>query len=340
MKNMKFGIIGAGGIAHAYVQAFAGSNCCEIVAVADVRLESAKALAEVANVKAYNSHIKLAENEKVDAVIVATPPSTHADIAIYFLERGIPVLCEKPLCISVENAKRMMKAADDNGVVLAMASKFRHSADVIKAKGIVESGTLGEILQFENAFTADIDMSKRWNSTKEISGGGVLIDNGTHSVDIIRYILGPIESVLAVESGRTQGLNVDENVRLLARTASGVVASVDLTWGIQKELPDFIKIYGSTGSLSVGWKHSKYKRNSNPDSITFGNGYDKIDSFRGKLENFAKSVNGKEHPLIRPEDAVASVLVIEAAYRSLESGRWEEVGEVEAVLGGTAAAGK
>ena len=160
------------------------------------------------------------------------------------------VLCEKPLCLSVAEARQMIETAEKTGVVFTMATKFRYCEDVVKAKSILASGILGEVVQFENAFTAKVDMSKRWNSDAEISGGGVLIDNGTHSVDIIRYFLGAITDVLALETSGTQNLSVDENVKLLAKTENGVAASVDLTWGINKELPNFISIYGTNGTLA------------------------------------------------------------------------------------------
>ena len=98
------------------------------------------------------------------------------------------------------------------------------------------------------------------------------MDNGTHSVDIIRYFLGPITDVLALETSGTQSLDVDENVKLLAKTKTGVAASVDLTWGINKELPNFISIYGTNGTLHIGWGESKYKLNSFPrlDGVRHG----------------------------------------------------------------------
>ncbi len=329
--RLRFALVGAGGIAQAYAQAFNESDCCELVAIADVREDAAKALAEIVAGKSYNDYQQLADLE-LDAVIVATPPSTHPEIACFFLERGTPVLCEKPLCLSVADAERMIAAGAAKNVLFTMASKFRYCADVIKAKGILASGVLGEVLQFENAFTAKVDMSKRWNSDAAISGGGVLIDNGTHSVDIIRYFLGPIESILAVDGGGTQQLSVDENVKMFAKTKNNVIASVDLTWGINKELPNFISIYGSNGTLHIGWRESKYKLNSSPDWTVFGKGYDKVASFKGKIENFSKALNGREELFINPSDALASVQVIESAYKSLNQNLWQSVVEKAAVV--------
>lgn len=327
MDKLRFALIGTGGIAQTYAQAFQTSEVCELVAVADVNRKAADAFAEPLGARSFGDHRELAESEGFDAVIVSTPPASHREIAVGFMERGRHVLCEKPLCLTQAAAREMIDTARGNGVRFTMASKFRYVRDVVKAKSLVASGVLGDIVQFENAFTARVDMSGRWNSEKETSGGGVLIDNGTHSVDIIRYFLGPVTDVLAVDAGSTQGLGVDENVRMFARTADGVVASVDLTWGINKELPHYISVYGTRGTLHVGWRESKYRLHSNPDWTVFGSGYDKVAAFRAKIENFAGAVRGEEELLIRPDDALASVEVIEAAYRSLEEDLWQEVAE-------------
>lgn len=327
MKKLKFAIIGTGGIAQTYAQAFQTSKCCELSAVADINKDSADAFAEPFGARSFADYRTLAEKTEFDAVIVSTPPNTHPEIAMYFMESGRHVLCEKPLCLSVSEARAMIECAERTGVVFTMASKFRYVADAIKAKSLVASGVLGEVVQFENAFTARVDMSKRWNSDPEIGGGGVLMDNGTHSVDIIRYFLGPITDVLALETSGTQNLRVDENVKLLAKTKKGVAASVDLTWGINKELPYFISVYGTNGTLHIGWRESKYKLNSNPNWTVFGKGYDKVQAFCSKLANFRNAILGTEELLIKPADALASVEVIEAAYKSLNQNLWQKVVE-------------
>jgi predicted dehydrogenase len=324
---LKFALIGTGGIAQTYAQAFQTSACCKLVAVADTRTEAAAAFAEPFAAKSFAAYRTLAENTEFDAVIISTPPNTHPEIAQYFMPRGKHVLCEKPLCLTVAEAKQMLETAEKTGVVFTMATKFRYCEDVVKAKAILASGMLGEVVQFENAFTAKVDMSQRWNSQAEVSGGGVLIDNGTHSVDIIRYFLGPITDVLALETSGTQNLSVDENVKLLAKTTNGVAASVDLTWGINKELPHFISIYGTAGTLHIGWRESKYKLNSSPDWTVFGKGYDKVQAFRSKIENFRNAIVEGEELLTKPADALASVEVIEAAYKSLQQNLWQKVTE-------------
>jgi predicted dehydrogenase len=197
--------------------------------------------------------------------------------------------------------------------------------DVIHAKQIVDSGILGEIVLFENAFTAWVDMSKRWNSDREVSGGGVLIDNGTHSFDIARYILGPLAEVHVIEGKRSQGLQVEETVRILVRSAAGVVGNIDLSWSINKELNRYISIYGSSGTVLVGWRESKYRQSSSSEWVVFGQGYDKVGAFRNQILNFANAIHGKEALIIKAEDAVASVEVVEAAYQSLGKNHWTAV---------------
>lgn len=322
--KIRFGLIGAGAVAQTYAQVFRSSRLCSLVAVVDIREEVARKFAEPFEAKVFCSYQDLAESNLIEAVIVATPPNVHFPIATAFMKRGIHVLCEKPLCLSTSEAVEMIKTAEQHQVVFTMASKFRYVDDLVKAKSIISSGVLGEIIQFENYFTSDIDMSKRWNSDPQVSGGGVLIDNGTHSVDIIRYILGDIDEVLAVDIGKTRDLEVEENVKLLAKTKDEVVAYVDLAWGVDKKIPDFVRIYGSNGVLYIGWNSSKYRTRSS-DWIVFGKGYDKLKAFRAKVENFCKAIMGKEELLIKTEDALASVEVIEAAYSSLRRNVWQKI---------------
>jgi predicted dehydrogenase len=319
---LSFGLVGTGAIAQVYAQAFRGLEEGRIAAVADVRPDAARALGEELGCPCFAGHEEMADRVALDAAVVCTPPGTHMDICLGLLARKVAVLCEKPLSVDSASARRMVAAAEAAGTLLTMASKFRYVEDVIRAKSIVASGILGEIILFENAFTSRVDMSARWNARPDLSGGGVMIDNGTHSVDLVRYFLGPIAEVSAVEGKSVQRLAVEDTVRIFIRSADGAMASIDLSWSLNKELPSYIDIYGSQGTVRVGWKESRYRQAGSSDWVVFGSGYDKVQAFRRQIQNFSRALRGRERLLIDAEDAIASVEVIEAAYESLRASHW------------------
>ena len=322
---LRFGLVGAGAIAQAYAQAFHASGLASLVAVADTRQDVAAAMAEGFGCASFESHEALADRGDCEAVVVCTPPNAHPDICTDLLGRKLHVLCEKPLSIDAAAARRMVAAAEQSGALFTMASKFRCVDDVIRAKSIMTSGILGDIILFENAFTARVDMSRRWNAQAEISGGGVLIDNGTHSLDLVRYFLGPIAEVQAVEGKRVQGLDVEETVQIFSRSHSGVMGTIDLSWSLNKERDTYIEIYGSEGTVKIGWKESRYRQSTSQDWVVFGHGYDKVQAFGKQIDNFVRSIRGEEVLLITGHDGIASVEVVEAAYRALKSTEWVQV---------------
>ena len=325
-QNLRFGLVGAGGIAQTYAQVFQDQGCGRIVGVADVRLEAARAVAEVLGCAAYNSAAQLADSERLDAAIVCTPPASHPEICRLFVGRSAHVLCEKPLSIDAATAREMIAVARKSGRTLAMASKFRYAEDVVQAKSILMSRILGEPYAMRVTFRSPVDMSGRWNSDASVSGGGVLIDNGTHAVDLVRYLVGPVQEVFAAEGRRLRSLPVEETVQVVCRTTDGLLATLDLSWSVPDVARDFVQIACSGGGLRMGWKESGHRRLPTAEWVRFGRGYSKLKAIRRQVENFARAVAAEERLLISEEDALASAEVIAAAYRSLSSGRWEAVG--------------
>ena len=318
----KVALIGAGGIAQTHLQVFDLVPQAELVAVVDVRADAAAAVAETYHCNAYSSIDELLTNEELDAAIVCTPPTTHPEICMQLLNASVHVLCEKPIAISRVACQQMIDTAAGNNCILTMASKFRFVDDLVYVKQLIASGILGDIVLFENTFAGFVDMTKRWNSQVELSGGGVLIDNGTHSVDIVRYLLGPIVKIQAIEGRNAQGLQVEDTVRINAMTESGALAAIDLSWSLNKQTPWFVSVYGTAGTAMVGWKESKYKRSSDADWTVFGTGYDKLASFANQLRNFLVSIDGSEPLRITSQDALASVIAIESAYWSIKRHDW------------------
>ena len=103
------------------------------------------------------------------------------------------------------------------------------------------------------------------------------------------------------------------------------MGSIDLSWSIDKEQDSYISMYGSHGMVHVGWAASRYRQLTSPDWIVFGRGYDKIAAFSSQLMNFCNHIRHHEPLLITPQDALASVEVIQAAYQSLHKGQWVQL---------------
>jgi predicted dehydrogenase len=125
-----------------------------------------------------------------------------------------------------------------------------------------------------------------------------------------------------VEGRRIQDIPVEDTVRVFVRSAAGVMGSIDLSWSLNKELPYYLSVYGSSGTLHVGWKESKFRRASDSEWTVFGNGYEKVQAFRSQIDNFVRSIRGLEAPLITLADALASVEVIDAAYDAMWRAAW------------------
>ncbi len=328
---VRLGVIGAGGIAKAYGEILGGAFPVPAVAagVADVREDAAQALAAPLGAPTFATAEALLEARagELDAVVLCTPPNTHPALAATFAAAGVHVLCEKPLAVDRATAEAMVTTAAGHRTLLGMATKFRFCDDIRTVASYMADGRLGAIRLVENAFTSRVDMSNRWNADASISGGGVLVDNGTHSVDLLRFLLGPLAEVLAVETCRPSTLAVDDCVRVHVRAESGVDGAIDLAWSIDKSLSDFLHVYGTEGEARVGWRESAFRRYGG-DWENIGPGYGKHPAMGSALAQFCRAVQGVEALEVGASEGVIAAQTIEATYESIRRGGWVKLAEL------------
>jgi predicted dehydrogenase len=318
-------MVGAGGIAQAHARAVWETADIALAGVVDVRAAAAEALAESHGCRAFATLEEALAATAPDAALVCTPPNTHEALAVACLAAGAHVLCEKPFAPDRPAAERMVAAAARAGKLLTMASKFRYVPDLVRAKAALAGGVIGEPVAAFNSFTARVDMTRRWNADPAVAGGGVVMDNGTHSADIVRYLLGPVSAVRADRAAQIQPCPVEDSAWLGLRVGE-VLANVELSWSSNAERDHYVVVCGSAGAIQIGWKASRIKTAHAAEWQPLGLGYDKHVAFRAQLENFAGAIVGREPLRIGPEDAVASVAAIDAAYRSLAAGgAWQDV---------------
>jgi predicted dehydrogenase len=255
---------------------------------------------------------------------VLGPPDRHESVTTELLAAGVHVLCEKPLAPTVAAAQRLLAAARSADRQLMLGSKFRYAADVRAARDLLQRDAIGEVLRFEIVFCSRVDMTRRWNGESARAGGGVLMDNGGHAVDLARCLLGPLTSVQATFAPRVQPLDVEDTVHLQMRTQRGALGTCDLSWSLQLPTTNFLSLHGRRGTIEIGWRQSRWRCNG-ADWQVLGGGFDKVAAFAAQLTDFATSCARAAAPQITPADALAAVVAVDTAYRSAAEQRWLDV---------------
>lgn len=320
--KVSLALVGCGAIAQTHMEAVSRVPGIVLATVHDRELSAAQQAASKYRCGIAENIREICHDPSIDAVLICTPPATHYEIAKTCLAHGKHILCEKPFTVSEAQAREIKRLAVSAKKTVMMASKFRFVPDVMEARRLIQSGVLGDIVLAEIIFCSTVDMSKRWNSNAALSGGGVLIDNGSHAVDLIRYLVGPIASVYAQEGKKTQAIGVEDTARLHFETTENVIGMVDLSWSLYKNAPSYVNIEGTRGTIEIGWRESILWDSKTKISKSFGTGYQKLDAFTSQLAHFADCLQKRTKPILTIDDAVESVRVIELAYKSLRKKRW------------------
>jgi predicted dehydrogenase len=204
----RLGFLGVGWIGRHRMEALAGDGLARVAAVADPQREALKAAAEVAPEAALADSLDGLLEHDLDGIVIATPSALHADQAEAALERGLAVFCQKPLARDAEETRRVLRAAREADRLLAVDLSYRHVEALRAARTIIDQGEIGLLhsidLTFHNAYGPD----KPWFTKPELSGGGCLIDLGTHLVDLALWLTGA--TACEVETARTLSLQGHE----------------------------------------------------------------------------------------------------------------------------------
>ncbi len=253
---MNFGLIGAGQIGRVREQAIRRASGCELAAIADADPARARSLAASAQAAVCAEYMELLRREDVDAVIISTPPDSHEEIAVAALDAGKHVLCEKPLAPNPDACRRMLAAAEKANRTLSTGFCQRYFPAVQFVKETVTSGAIGE-LSYVRAFTGHAglpEFSEPWVHDKQVVGGGALMDNGIHMIDLVRHILGDITEVYGTSSANIWKFEGSEdNGFAMLQTADGKVAQLQASWTEWRGYRFFIEAYGNRGMARASY---------------------------------------------------------------------------------------
>jgi len=309
-------MIGCGTIAGSHLSA-ARNNGLPVTAACDVSPQALGAfLNDVPEARGFASAAELLEQGGVDAVVIGTPPCHHAETAVAALERGIHVLCEKPLAISVEQARAVEKAAAASQAVFMMAFRHRFTAAQQAIKAVLDSGQLGRIILFENVFGGPMrQMAGRWFARRAISGGGALIDTSIHSIDLFRHYCGEIASFGGEWDRAFEGTDVEDSAVLSLRAENGALGIVASSWNFGTGVAG-MRILAEKGSVTYDYQKPKVYHlmragETTPEAI-------EVEATRGvdeQLAHFVRTIAEGIEPCPGVRDGRRAVEIVEAVYR-------------------------
>jgi xylose dehydrogenase (NAD/NADP) len=315
-KPLRWGLLSTAKINHALIPAIRESKRNLLVAVASRSQDQAEAYAREWGIpRAYGGYQALLADTEIDVIYNPLPNHLHAEWSINALRAGKHVLCEKPLALSVSEVDRMAAAADETGRVLAEAFMYRHHPQTLKAKELVESGTLGDLRTLRGSFTFTLarEGDYRWEAAM---GGGSLWDVGCYPVNFIRYLMGtePVE----VFGWQVLGAGgCDETFIGGMRFPGDVLAQFDC--GFRSPFRTELEIVGSRGSLTIpqSFKPGKkgkllFKQDDRVSTVhTSSQGL-----YHGEVEDMADAILAKKPPRVSLADSRGNIAVIQALLAS------------------------
>jgi predicted dehydrogenase len=299
-------IFGAGNVAlHGHLPGWLARKDIAIVAAADPRPEARAALAErVPNLRAYETSEALSSRETLDFADICAPPAMHAGLIRAALEKGLHVLCEKPLVLEPEELAPLSALALRNDRALAAVHNWRHAPILAAAQALIEEGAVGDVrfcrwetLRREPAAAAGDTARSNWRVDPAVSGGGILMDHGWHAL----YVVGgwlpepPLRVAGHLSTRRHRDWPIEDTAEVTLECAGGARAEILLTWAAD-ERANRASIVGTGGALSVDGKILKLTTPGRaepvvrefPDSLAAGSHHP--DWFTGVAEDFLSEI--------------------------------------------------
>jgi len=324
-RKVRIGLIGAGGIAGAHVAGYRRNpDTVDFAAIADPVRESAeKRRGEDDRVRIYADYREMIAAGGLDAVDICLPHHLHADAVIAAADAGLHVLCEKPLCLTLDEAGAIAAAVERTGVTVMCAHNQLFQPAVAAAKDLIESGALGRVYEvrttdsFFNDFTIE---SMGWRARAATSGGGELIDTGYHPLYLLQHLAGgtPVEVGAMLSRHRLEFMEGEDSAQVLVRYDNGVVGHVTTSWAYEPAVgTEKFSLVGEKGSLSSdGTTLHVRVRGEEPVTTTF----EPVHEFAAEVAHFAECLLEGRRPIQTHVEGIDVLGVILAAYESATTG--------------------
>jgi predicted dehydrogenase len=329
VSDLRFGHIGLGGASRGHAAIVNGDAGSTIVAVCDPSAEAQESFVTAlgeggSSAKRYTDCTEMLAAEELDAVVIATPHTQHAEQIRTCLDAGIHVMVEKPMATTARDARDLIEASESAGKVLAIAYQRHGDGEFIKARELIQSGAIGDVrlihvLIAQNCLSI-FETGATWRADPELSGGGHFMDTGSHINDMMLWISG-LEPKRVQAFISNEGNLVDVNTSLTVEFTNGAVACMSYT-SLAPEWREEFRFYGPDGMIRIGKGEPLLLCQHNRDQVLprpAGNG-------QRPADNFLAAIRGEAEVQAPPICGLRVAQLTEAAYASAASGKPHHVG--------------
>ena len=340
MKKINISIVGTGLMGLQHIKAITKSKKANLHSIVDIS-KNATSLSKKYKVPLYSSVSQLLRSKNLDAVIVATPNQLHEKHTVSFLKNKIPVLLEKPISDNIMSAKKIIDIAKKNKTPLLIGYHRRHNSIVSKVKDIINSGKLGNIVSANVLcwlYKHKEYYKEKWRISK---GGGPLGINLVHDIDMICYLLGPIQYVQAFTTNKTRKFKVEDTATVSLIFKSGALCtlnisdtivapwSYELTAGENPVYPitnqSAYMIGGTKGSFQFpklkNWIYKKEKSWWNKILVKEDKNIKDDNTLINQINHFVDVVTKKIKPKVNGNDGLISLKIFAAITKSSKTGK-------------------
>ena len=344
-RVLRFGIAGAGSIGGLHARAIGDIGEARLVAVAD-RLEGrARTLAEQHGATWHANYGEMVREAAVDAVSICTPSGAHQEVAVAAAEAGKHVIVEKPIEITVERADKIIDACQRNGVKLGVIFQSRFGSGVQKAKEALDAGRLGKLALCDAYVkwhrTQEYYDAGGWRGTWALDGGGALMNQSIHTIDLLHWLAGSVSSVYARTATLAHGMETEDTAVALVAFASGALGVIEGATSTYPGYPSRVELGGDTGTVVLEdgiitrWDLADASSLEEESilSLESSGGTGASDPMgisaikhRRQFEDFIAAVREDRSPLVDGAEGRKSVVIIQAIYQSASTGQAVRVG--------------
>ncbi|MEK3722467.1 Gfo/Idh/MocA family protein [Paenibacillus sp. FSL H8-0034] len=333
-EKIGVGLIGCGAISKAHIQAIQELTDLSLIGVTDRDVSLAARIAESTNTKSYPNSIDLVSDPDINLVVLLTPPYYHEELISLCANHGKHILAEKPVGVDMNKIKTYVDLCKQKGTQLSVVSQHRFDPSALFLREKIDQQKLGKLITANCTVHWHRPNSyyDSWHRSKSLAGGGVLVVQAIHTIDLMLWYMGDVEAVFGYTDRAVHtDIEVEDTAVVCLKFKNGAHGMISATTGTYPGYPSQLDIFGSSGSISiVGDEVSFYSsRLDQENSITDGlkgetnldHGNISVASLKAQYKDVLLAIRNQSTPVVTGDEAAKTFAILEAIYESSRAGK-------------------